>query len=76
MNSDLNPTVPLAVDVTWMLFVLVWAVSTGIAVVSIMRTRHSRLGARAWWCVFVIAVPFIGALAWFWQRKPQQRNRS
>lgn len=72
MNSDLNPTVPLAFDVTWMVCVLLWVVSTGIAVVSIMRARHSRVGGKAWWSVFVIAVPFIGALAWFWQRRPER----
>lgn len=75
MNGDLSPTVPLAVDVTWMLFVLLWAVSTCIAVVSIMCIRHDRVGAKAWWSVFVIAVPFIGALAWFWQGRPERRTR-
>jgi hypothetical protein len=72
VNSDLSLTVPLAVDVTWMLVVLLWVVSTGIAVLSIMRTRHDRVGAKAWWSVFVIAVPLVGALAWFWQRRPER----
>lgn len=75
MNGDLNPTLPVAFDVAWMIVVLLWVVSTGIAVLSIMRARHSRWGARAWWCVFAVAVPFTGSLAWFWQHRTERRDR-
>lgn len=40
MNGDPNPTLPLVFDVSWMVIVLLRAVSTVIAVVSIMRARH------------------------------------
>lgn len=67
-NEDINPALPLAFDLWWMALVLVWFLLCGIAWVSILRTTHPRKGGKLWWCVFVLAIPILGALAWFWAR--------
>lgn len=68
MNADINPKLPLAFDLAWTAILLTWMVLAGIAWVSILRTDHSRRGAKFWWCLFVLAVPLFGALIWFLTR--------
>ncbi|MCZ4278752.1 PLDc N-terminal domain-containing protein [Rhodococcoides yunnanense] len=68
MNDELNPTLPLAYDLGWTALVLAWLALIGVAWWSILRTTHSRVGGKFWWCVFVLAVPLVGALLWFWAR--------
>ncbi len=66
MNDHVNPTLPLAFDLAWTATVLVWFLLAGVACVSILRTEHPRRGGKVWWWLFVLAVPFFGALLWFW----------
>ena len=65
MNSDSNPTLPLAFDLAWMATVAVWLLLVGVAWVSILRTSHRRRGAAFWWCLVVLLMPFTGAMIWF-----------
>jgi lysylphosphatidylglycerol synthetase-like protein (DUF2156 family) len=65
MNSDRNPTLPLAVDLAWMGAMVVWLLLVGAACVSILRSSHRRRGAAFWWCLLVLLVPIFGALIWF-----------
>ncbi|WP_415971970.1 PLDc N-terminal domain-containing protein [Rhodococcus sp. 077-4] len=65
MDSDRNPTLPLAFDLAWMGSVVVWLLPVGVAWVSILRTSHRRRGAAFWWCLLVLVMPITGALIWF-----------
>ncbi|MGB7234854.1 MAG: PLD nuclease N-terminal domain-containing protein [Rhodococcus sp. (in: high G+C Gram-positive bacteria)] len=75
VNGDMNPTLPLAFDVAWTALVVIWIVLSAVAVVSIVRTRHDRSGAKLWWCLFVLAVPVIGSLVWFWPGRARTERR-
>lgn len=66
MNDPINPTLPLAFDLAWTATVLAWVLLAGVACASILRTEHPRRATKVWWCLFVLAVPFFGALLWFW----------
>ncbi|MEK8069362.1 PLDc N-terminal domain-containing protein [Rhodococcoides navarretei] len=68
MNSDGNPTLPLAFDLAWTAAFVVWLLLVGVAWVSILRTSHRRRGAAFWWCLLVLLMPFTGALIWFLAR--------
>lgn len=70
---DTNPTLPRGFDLAWMAIAAMWALLVVIAWVSILRTDHPRRGAKFWWCVFVLAMPVLGALLWFWAR-PRARS--
>ncbi|MEW2016280.1 PLDc N-terminal domain-containing protein [Rhodococcus sp. NPDC076796] len=80
MNSDSNPTLPLAFDLAWTAAIVVWLLLVGVAWVSILRTSHRRRGAAFWWCLLVLLMPITGALIWFLARPkaavPDQRTSS
>ncbi|MFI8569070.1 hypothetical protein ACIGGF_21190 [Rhodococcus sp. NPDC078407] len=65
MNSDSNPTLPLAFDLAWMAAVVVWLLIVGVAWASILRTPHRRRGTAFWWCLLTLLMPITGALIWF-----------
>ncbi|CAM3074252.1 PLDc N-terminal domain-containing protein [Prescottella defluvii] len=68
--------VPLSFDIRATLIMLAYALLTAAALVSIFRTRHDRAGSKFWWSVLVIALPVLGAAAWFLLGAPPLRRRA
>ncbi|MFD1813767.1 PLD nuclease N-terminal domain-containing protein [Rhodococcus gannanensis] len=62
---DIEPTVPIGVDIALAAMVVAWAILTVTAVVSVLRADHDRWGGKFWWSALVVALPILGALAWF-----------
>lgn len=67
-SEDINPTLPLGIDLLWAAMVLAWLSLTVVAWVSILSTHHSRKGSAFWWCLLTLAIPVFGPLVWFWAR--------
>ncbi|MFC9790485.1 PLDc N-terminal domain-containing protein [Rhodococcus sp. NPDC127528] len=65
----MNPTIPLGFDLATTGFVTFWAVLTVAALVSVSRSQHDRLGSKFWWSALIIALPCLGASAWFLGRR-------
>jgi hypothetical protein len=62
---EFDATIPLGYDIAYTVIVALWAILTGAALVSVFRTHHDRSGSKFWWSALVIALPVLGASAWF-----------
>ncbi|MCZ4553988.1 hypothetical protein ABIC28_001222 [Rhodococcus sp. PvR044] len=62
---DTEPMVPIGFDIAWTTMVAVWAILTITALVPVLRPDHDRWGEKFWWSALIVALPVVGALAWF-----------
>lgn len=76
---EFDATIPLGYDIAYAVIVALWAILTGAALVSVFRTHHDRSGSKFWWSALVIALPVLGASAWFLssdRRRDRERDRA
>lgn len=62
---DSNPTIPVGYDIAFVVVMALWAILTVVSIVSVFRAEHDRSGAKFWWPALIIALPLLGASAWF-----------
>ncbi|TQF74608.1 hypothetical protein FK531_00405 [Rhodococcus spelaei] len=65
----MNPTIPLGFDLATTGIVTQWAVLTVSALVSVFMSQLDRLGSKFWWSALIVALPALGASAWFFGRR-------
>jgi len=58
-------TLPLAYDITWTVFAVLWLALVIATTVSVLRARHTSGAAKIAWILVVVALPILGSLAWF-----------
>ncbi|WFR74374.1 PLDc N-terminal domain-containing protein [Prescottella defluvii] len=66
---------PLAYDITWTVFAVLWLALVIATTVSVLRARHASGAAKIAWILLVVALPILGSLAWFTLgSKPAERS--
>lgn len=76
LAEELEPRIPLYLDILWIAGTVLWIVLIIGTTISIIRS-HQTISAKICWIIVVIALPFLGAaLWWFADRRRAARTQA